>query len=227
MRLRTLFLLFLLFTFVLVSFGQDRVGRRPQYLSFQPSQISGLVLWLKAYSITGLSDGDGVATWTDASGLGRNFTQATSGNRPLYKVNIQNGKAIVRFDGSNDYLISTSINALTNKTVFAVVKSGDANSNYLFPMGNNNNALIQGYNGSVWEWYNTPRTTLTTISTTTFKIVWTDLGATQTGEWYLGSDTLTGDNWNGDIGELIVYDTDLSSGDETSVLNYLTSTWGL
>ena len=42
----------------------------------------GLALWLKADAITGLADGDPVASWADSSGNSHTATQATSGSRP-------------------------------------------------------------------------------------------------------------------------------------------------
>jgi len=67
--------------------------------------IGGLVLHLDADAITGLNDGDKVATWEDLSGEGNDATQATEANRPTYKTDILNGKPVVRFDGSGSYMI--------------------------------------------------------------------------------------------------------------------------
>lgn len=69
--------------------------------SFAPSDLAGLALWLKADALS-LSDGDPVASWTDASGAGVTPTQATAGNKPTWKASIVNSKPIVRFDGSDD-----------------------------------------------------------------------------------------------------------------------------
>jgi len=57
-----------------------------------------------ADTITGLEDGDPVGTWPDQSGNGYDLTQATAANKPLYKVNIQNGLAGILFDRSDDKL---------------------------------------------------------------------------------------------------------------------------
>lgn len=48
----------------------------------------------------GLEDGDPVGTWPDQSGNGNDIICA-EGKRPVYKTNIQNGKPVVRFDGSS------------------------------------------------------------------------------------------------------------------------------
>lgn len=65
----------------------------------------GLVLHLDAEAISGLSDGQAVATWADESTAGNNATQSDSGKRPIYKTGMLGGKPIVRFDGMNDYLV--------------------------------------------------------------------------------------------------------------------------
>src|SRR3990167_2153597 len=90
-----------------------------------PTEIPGLMFYSDASYITGLNDGDSVTTWNDLSGNGNHATQATASQKPIYKVNIINGKPVVRLDSVDDNLIVTNGAALfRNKpgaTVFAVV----------------------------------------------------------------------------------------------------------
>jgi len=74
-----------------------------------------------ADTITGLEDGDPVGTWPDQSGNGNDLTQATAAKKPLYKVNIQNGKPAVLFDGSDDNMSGSGTHAQPN-TFFSVIK---------------------------------------------------------------------------------------------------------
>ncbi len=78
-------------------------------LPLSPRALRGLVCWVNtdvglyqdnAFTTPAVSDGDPVGGWLDMSGLGNNFTQATAGNRPLLKLNIQQGNSIVRFNAS-------------------------------------------------------------------------------------------------------------------------------
>jgi hypothetical protein len=92
----------------------------------QPDDISDLELWLKADALS-LNNNDAVATWTDSSGNENDATQATSGNRPVFKTNILNGKPVVRFDGTDDWMSVPSSTGLfkflhdgTGATVFVV-----------------------------------------------------------------------------------------------------------
>lgn len=77
-----------------------------------------------ATKITGLNDGDPVPTWTDLAGVS-DMAQATSGNRPTYKVNIRNSLPIVRFD-FNDWMDSAlrSGSAVTLALAFASASTG-------------------------------------------------------------------------------------------------------
>jgi hypothetical protein len=102
--------------------------------------ITGLQAWYDASDASTLFDATtggslvaadgGVARWEDRSGNGRHFTQSTSGSRPLRKTAIQGGKAVLRFDGSNDFMSVANSTATfsflhaTNSTIFAVL---DAN----------------------------------------------------------------------------------------------------
>ena len=78
------------------------------YRSFEPTEISGLKLWLDAGDLTG-ADGSSVSAWLDKSGNEAHFSQATALNQPTLQTNELNSKNIVRFDGTNDYLSSTNV----------------------------------------------------------------------------------------------------------------------
>lgn len=107
--------------------------------------VSGLVLWLDASQITGLSDGGSVTTWEDKSGEGNDATQATAGFRPTYQTNEINSLPIVQFDGTDDFLALTSPLPTGNsaRTVFVVFSLvADAN-NALISWGNN--SIDQGW----------------------------------------------------------------------------------
>jgi hypothetical protein len=86
--------------------------------AFVPTDIAGLQLWLKADSLS-LNDADPVTTWADQSGNGRDAGQAVAANKPIYKVNIVNGKPVVRFDGVND--VMTTAASFGVRTIFYAV----------------------------------------------------------------------------------------------------------
>jgi hypothetical protein len=111
---------------------------RPLATGFNPKSIAGLELWLDAQDGTTLFDADtggsqvapdgSVGRWVDKSGKGRNATQDVANNRPVLKTAVVNGRNILRFDGSNDFLegdVSTSDLSFPY-TLFAVYQSADA-----------------------------------------------------------------------------------------------------
>lgn len=73
----------------------------------QPSDLSGLKLWLDASTLTG-SDGSAVASWTDRSANQANFSQQTTAAQPTLQTNELNGKNVVRFDGVDDFMNLTA-----------------------------------------------------------------------------------------------------------------------
>jgi hypothetical protein len=96
-----------------------------------PASISGLSLWLDAtrglFDATSggnpvTADGASVARWEDQSGNSRNASQATSGNRPILKTSIQNGRNGIRFDGINDCMATNSFDHSVPLTLFIACK---------------------------------------------------------------------------------------------------------
>lgn len=88
---------------------------------FTPTSIAGLAAWYDASQIPSLADGDPVASWADLSGNSRTLSQGTSAARPTYKTAIQNGRAIVRFDGVDDFMQSGVFTLAQPINVFIVV----------------------------------------------------------------------------------------------------------
>ena len=122
--------------------------------SFSPSDISGLLLWLKgdgtlwqdsARTTPATSDGDPVGAWDDDSGNADHATQATAGARPSLQTAELNGLAVVRLDGG-DMLQSVADAGQLPVSVFAVVRPDNfsAKRTVLGPSGGG--ALAFGFN---------------------------------------------------------------------------------
>lgn len=92
---------------------------------FSPKHVAGLGLWLAADKITGLSNNAAVPTWPDASGLARDMTQGTAGNRPTFQTGVRNGKPVVRFASASSHFMKNASAFLSGASgsVFAVVSS--------------------------------------------------------------------------------------------------------
>ncbi len=96
------------------------------YLLSDPSSavpLQGLDLWLRADA--GVQQASqAVSSWRDQSGNGHQAAQPTSGNRPRFVPNAVNGKPVVRFNGSNQFMnFNLPVNGLTGMTIVLVSSS--------------------------------------------------------------------------------------------------------
>jgi Concanavalin A-like lectin/glucanases superfamily len=80
--------------------------------------IANLEVWLDASVLAGV-DGGSIASWTDIENS-HAFTGAAI-NQPTLQTNQQNGKNIVRFDGTNDVLSAGDIEMHDNSRGFTIV----------------------------------------------------------------------------------------------------------
>jgi hypothetical protein len=94
--------------------------------------LTGMDRWMDAHNLSTLfqdsagttpvtANNDPVGRWNDANGSAKRWDQAGAGNRPLYKTNILNGKAGVKFDGTDDFMTVVTSFSANLLTVFAVV----------------------------------------------------------------------------------------------------------
>jgi len=116
----------------------------------------GPTLLLDADLISG-NDGNAIQTWSDDSGNSRNFSQATSGCRPLLKkaANGINSHNVLRFDGTDDWMasavaISTMVSASAHTAFFVYRLLSVATNDTLIGM---NDALLDSglYMGYVFR----------------------------------------------------------------------------
>ncbi len=197
-----------------------------------------------------------VQTWQDKSGSGFHVTAAASTNRPTYTTGALNGLNALTFDGTTDWLRNTGATITGDDyTMFVVFNRTTATSrDAVFEMGNGSsrNAIfvndtsgagkINLYHNSTF--YN-PSSTYTannyviysaTINTNAY--TQTQNGSTvatgtvpanrsTTTGIYVGNDSSGGDELQGLIAEIIIYDRDLSADERHDVETYLAGKWGL
>jgi hypothetical protein len=246
--------------------------------AFSPTSIAGLKFWVKADTLS-LANNDPVPTWADQSGSGNNAAQSSGTLQPIYKTNIQNGKPIVRFDGTDDFLevADTAIIGgesgmtaffvtahTTNALTKALLTKWDYSTQGTFivstylglpnrietfiadvitDLGGNNqyttneilvpttfsiisivydgtqsvgNRVKIYSNGGAAEATSTNGTIPTTLTSSTSKLL---VGSGQGGisTW----------NYDGDMGEIILYNSALSDANRESVRNYLNNRWAI
>jgi hypothetical protein len=259
--------------------NRDSLFFRTQYpgspFGFLPTDISGLIGWYKADSISGVSvDNTGVSSWTDSSPSGKNATNATSGSQPAYKTNRINGYPCVRFDGTNDYLQITSASFTSGSTIFLVCSASSAvlsgNNGMLCAATTGNDydtgdsfILTTGYisanNPSGWNtgwrgigttnvttafrnWYywtyqvSVSGSNVTQVSRKSGTQIETKTGAASGNcsptKIMIGGRVTAGaigtdGFYNGDIAEILIYNTDIGSANITLVEDYLSRKYAL
>lgn len=223
---------------------------RPLASGFNPSRISGIALWLdaadKSYSAS-------TGTWTDKSGNGRNFSQATANNRPIVSSVTQNGRSILEFDGSNDQLIhSSNFLQVADCTLFAafrrlsgtfggVITSAGASDRSPAILIDNSQGYVRGYanlsfaGANVVNSFNITSATVNAGATTLWingtqvdaDAVSGTLDTSQT-TTAIGTYRVTAANYiNGYIGEIVAYTRVLTTTERRTVEAYLGRKWGI
>jgi hypothetical protein len=231
--------LWLLLLIPALALGQ--IGRSPFYTvygattatppaAWDPGDTTNLWGWWKADGLS-LSDGDSVGTWYDSSGNGRNMTLVAGAQKPIYKTNILNSLPVVRFTIAGQQALAAGGNSGGQGfyTTFIVAKSQSASTNsYAMAFGGPGLAIIHGFADNLWEYYQTPRTTLDSISTTAFKIIVDTMAAPGTTSFTEFGGNGAAEYWGGDVAEIIVfsYETDVNAG-ITRVKAYLNTKYGL
>lgn len=102
----------------------------PNGAAWNPTQLPNLVYFLdvKDSSKVTLSGSD-ITQIVDSSSNAYVFSQGSSGNRPDIVAADLNGKDVMSFDGSNDFLSSNIGGTLTTHSIFIIARSA-ANAEY-------------------------------------------------------------------------------------------------
>ena len=219
------------------------------------SSVTTPFRWFEADALA-LSDNDPVSSWTDKSPAGDHAIQATSGNQPIYKSGILNGRAVVRFDGSNDYLSFSEILDTSGATAhfFIVAKQNASGTRAIIgtrPSSGNNGWVLRYQSATQLMYYHTGYSPNVTYNITDkFNLIEVQrnglnitvgsdgtLGTPQAVSGYSAS-SLNGTRiggalssldtyMSGDIAEIIIYDIVLPSAERSDIISALLTKYGL
>lgn len=225
---------------------------KPQYVPLK--DVNGLILWLDATdSQTIVSTGIGLQ-WSDKSGLNNHFNATT--NAPNTQTTTINNKNVLSFIG-NKYMTNTTISMGTNYSIFSVgytptkgygrlLHGKPGGDGYLYfgsGVGVTDFATFFGNNG--WNDGNT-NTPAKSIASPCIMSV-TNNGANNGAIPYINGTAQNSKNgtngsftglvigcqppithfWNGYVGEIIIFNSVLSTQDRQKIEGYLAWKWGL
>lgn len=221
---------------------------RPLASGFNPRSIAGLALWLDAADASTVTLDTGVSVWADKSGNGRNASQSTGNNQPIYTAAGPNGKNVLTFDGTNDTMTTASFTQNQPSTIFIAAQvlntSGSAsivdgfglNRAGIFRRVTNNwaafaGAELVGSTSTDTNWH-----TFSAVFNTTSSLLRVD--GTQIASGNAGSQNVTsglavgtyngtGSHLNGRVAEVLFYAGVLTASQIAAVENYLQNKWGL
>lgn len=199
-------------------------------------------LWTPAYKISG-ADGSNVATFTDYSGNGNNYTQGTISQQGTLKLAVLNGKAVLRLDAVDDGYFSSLY--LANPFSIYIVQTNAQIGNYRTVQSLENNAIIspgrinipfynQGAIVSSLEGYAGPVVAELNVATESHAFINGNDVTTNTGnlaDWgtiSIGSEGFSTETSACDIFEIVIFQGTLpSSPGRNQLYNYFNENYGI
>ncbi|NLF39209.1 LamG domain-containing protein, partial [bacterium] len=199
---------------------------------------TGIVLWLDASSLSGLSDGQPVQTWDDRGPQNNDAT--CSGTPATYRAGVLNDEPVIRFTGTNSYYSFAAINDIRG-VFWVMMEDADAANNFHPVLGHSTTYQFhRGYNkeiyGDTWapaaikngqtringQLVNGTATVVPTTFSLISLITAGDVSANQFGE-----DRSLGRYWDGDVAEIIIYNVALTDAQREATEEYLSRKYAL
>lgn len=237
--------------YILVAGVWEQVAKE----EFSPINVANLEAWWDVSDGTTIfkDGGNLVSQINDKSGLGNNLTQGTVTNQPLWVDAVQNGLPIMRFDGIDNFMRLAAFfsgNLSQPNTIFVVIDQEGGASNVAYDSagnGSNRHTLFSDasnfhnmFAGAILA-DSTAITAPFELVTILFSGVNTTIridkvetvsgngGTTPCQGFTVGanSNTSATEFAAQDIAEILIYNSDVSDEDRTSIENFLTAKWGL
>lgn len=211
-------------------------------------------LWQDSAKTTAVSaNNDPVGYWADKSGNNNDWLQATSGDRPTYKTNFNTSYPAIYFDGTAGKNLDGNLSESAGDwTIFAVVNRTDLGE-YIFDFQTGRFILAQQSASGGFGWYDGSWKVGSNLATdgTPYVIIFKANSTGTSGNievngtsWVtavysqqalggvdqaIGSryNSGSGLEWTGHIASMLIYSGNLSTGDITSVEDYLKDRYGI
>ena len=195
-----------------------------------------------------LNNDDSVETWTDVIG----GFDLTDGSPPTYKTNVQNGNAVVRFDGVDDKIYIDDVGLTENQPVSIafVAKQNAGSERGMFGSGNDSTDFFytRTDDGEEWrmfagsdvqsnsnnhnnEWnihFVVFNGSNSFIRLNGSEVASGDAGGTNLEGFLIGDISVPQDRFlEGDVGEALIYETALDGSTLDSEEQRLSDKWGI
>lgn len=218
-------------------------------LPYSPSRDTGVIAWYDASDSSTITISTGVSEWRDKSGNGNHATQATGANQPTYLTNDFNGLNVVSFNGSTHRLAHTYAQSASNFSIFAVVNANyqtGFRGIYSTAGATTTQSALYSRLSTSNSWGASNSTTERAATNVVMGMGWHIIGFTRTtsGFFYLNANSdgslstdctgqatghiggISGQEFSGKIGEIVVWNSSIS-GTRENPLGYLAHKWGL
>lgn len=207
-----------------------------------------------AGTILAINDGDVIGKLTDYGSVLSGVSQPTTDNKPTLQVNEKNGRSVWRFDGSNDWMQSGIFTVITQPYTMIVVAQLDSSvvndNSYRYITDNSVRMVIgQTPTGAPDLWFLNAGTELnaSVVSNANWNI-WSALCNGASSQFWLNGTSIASGNagtgtpngitigaryskdsafWKGNIAEIIIYGSNLSTADKNQLGQYLSSKYGI
>jgi len=216
-----------------------RYPQTSDILSFKPTSLSNLCLWLDASDVSTINLNNNIITlWQDKSGIGNNGTPI---NNPIYNSN----NNCIQLNGSSNYF-TIPYTFLSNETVFVILNTNNTGGEQNIICGNINGSrqfaiLSNSLNINSFATASKPISGNTVMLEYTLNL--SNISIYNSGLLQISTNSFTPTNeqninigvnsslntgfFNGSISEVIIYNKILSNSERQQVEGYLAWKWGI
>lgn len=220
---------------------------RPIVVTAGGSPLAGYTVWYDASDAASITSSVTlVSQWNDKSANGYHLTQGTGANQPVTGVDTINSLNALKFTGATPmFMTNTTFPTLAQPfTCFAVVKVNNTASSKTAVHGATSGQTAMTFDASehclIGMGSNLSGTSVVTtsvcctIGNNTSSFVFKDGAQEATGaagtasmtDIRIGANQTPSAGFDGDIGEVLIYPSSLSTGDRNTVEAYLKAKWG-
>jgi len=123
---------------------------------WNPTNISGCVLWLRSDLGITMDGSNRVSVWPDQSGVGHDAVQSTDAKKPVWTDNVKNGHPVLTFDGADDWMsLSGWTHAASDYTFFFVHHGALRSSRWFMDIPAGRLIIVPASRGAGWGAYYT------------------------------------------------------------------------